>query len=53
MEMYMKEQKTAAVSVRINEMQSAYIDRIVSEKGLKNRSAAIQYILNNLIIKGM
>lgn len=49
---YMKEKKEASIGVRLTRLQSEYIDKIVSEKGLKNRSEALQYLINKAITLG-
>ncbi|WP_312184570.1 MULTISPECIES: hypothetical protein [Pantoea] len=48
----MKEKKEASIGVRLTRLQSEYIDKIVSEKGLKNRSEALQYLINKAITLG-
>ncbi len=48
----MKEKKEASIGVRLTRLQSEYIDKIVSEKKLKNRSEALQYLINKAITLG-
>jgi len=47
-----KNNKTEQVSVRLNKDQSDFLDRLVQEKTMKNRSAAVQYIINQMLILG-
>ncbi|CQI92622.1 Uncharacterised protein [Yersinia rohdei] len=47
-----KENKEIIVAARLTENQSFLLDKMVSDGLVKNKSAAIQYLINKAIILG-
>lgn len=48
-----KEKKDYKISVRLNQTQSDVLKKLIEEGTCKTDSAAIQYIINMAIIKGI
>ncbi|MHA3670153.1 hypothetical protein ACX1IQ_16700 [Yersinia enterocolitica] len=46
------ENKSRMVGVRISDRQNEYLEKLISEGKAKNKSAAIQFIINERIIFG-
>ncbi|WP_114193537.1 hypothetical protein [Edaphovirga cremea] len=44
----MKEKKTHQVGVRLSDSQIKFVDTVVSNIGLKNRSEGLQYLINKM-----
>ncbi|USL56778.1 hypothetical protein IAQ00_13755 [Pantoea ananatis] len=48
----MKEKKNNMVGVKLNDNQTETLDKMIDGKTIKNRSQAIQYLINQKIILG-
>ncbi|ENV4137258.1 hypothetical protein ACFJ8K_001325 [Escherichia coli] len=48
----MRENKTFGTAVRLNERQVAVLDKMIADGIAKNRSAAIQYLINKQQVVG-